>query len=433
MKIYFRGLADIFRPKQIFADLSQAKIPGVVFPLSSYFYWDIGTGKPNVERGILPCQMKMESEADYSDLADFAEPCLAAMRECSMATDIFAIPSLSGNLRKIEWIEKLGWEKVFDILRYTQVEALRFAAEKGFSTSFVYYMIPPTMDKQDAQEVHAFNREYYIWLGGIAAQLGINLLFSNQLDSVGGHIVRSSLADGCEMAQWIDELNEAIGADVFGVNFHTGNANLCGQDMQMFIREVGHRLKAVTVCDNDGRHYSSLLPFSLFRRGEYATDWLGLIRGMRDVDFDGSLIFEANDTIYGYSPLLRPHVLQLVKAVADYLAWQVSLELEMKRHNKIVLFGAGNMCRNYMKNYGDKYPPLFTCDNNSARWGEIFCGLEVKNPQVLRILPDDVCVFICNVYYREIEAQLKEYGVKNIAFFNDEYMPTFHYDRLERG
>lgn len=86
-----------------------------------------------------------------------------------------------------------------------------------------------------------------------------------------------------------------------------------------------------------------------------------------------------------------------------------------------------------MKNYGDKYPPLFTCDNNAARWGEIFCDLEIKNPKVLQDLPDDVCVFICNVYYREIEAQLRELGVKNIAFFNDEYMPTFHYDRLERG
>lgn len=430
MKIYFRGLADIFRPKQIFADLCQAKIPGVVFPLSGYFYWDINTDIPHSKREILPCQMKMGTDADYSQLAAFAEPCLAGMRDCGMQADVFDMPSLGGNLRQAEWIEQLGWEWVCDALKHTQEAALRFAAKQGFRISFVHYMLSPDMSPQ---EIDVFNREYYTWLGGLASELGISLLFTNQLDNVGGHIVRGSLADGREMAQWVDSLNAAVGAEVFGVNFHAGNANLCGQDMQMFIREVGHRLKAATVCDNDGRHYASLLPFSMFRRGEYATDWLGLIRGMRDVDFDGSLIFEANDTIYGYSPLLRPHVLQLAKAVADYLAWQVSLELEMKRHDKIVLFGAGNMCRNYMKNYGDKYPPLFTCDNNSARWGEIFCGLEIKNPEVLRHLPDDVCVFICNVYYREIEAQLRELGVKNIAFFNDEYMPTFHYDRLERG
>lgn len=430
MKIYFRGLADIFRPRQIFADLAQAKISGVVLPLGAYFYWDVDTEGINRKREILPCQMKIDVDADYGALAAFAEPCLSAMQKYGLTAEVFDMPSLGGNLRQAEWIEQLGWERVCGALKYTQEAALRFAAKQGGRISFVHYILPPDMSNQ---EVDVFNREYYAWLGGLASELGISLLFTNQLDNVGGHIVRGSLADGREMAQWVDSLNAAVGTEVFGVNFHTGNANLCGQDMQMFIREVGHRLKAVTVCDNDGRHYASLLPFSTFRRGEYATDWLSLIRGMRDVDFDGSLIFEANDTIYGYSPLLRPHVLQLAKAVADYLAWQVSLELEMKRHDKIVLFGAGNMCRNYMKNYGDKYPPLFTCDNNSARWGEMFCGLEIKNPQVLRDLPDDVCVFICNVYYREIEAQLRELGVKNIAFFNDEYMPTFHYDRLERG
>lgn len=430
MRIYFSGMVDIFRPKQILNDLVQAEISGVVFPLCGYFYWDVDTGAINKKQEILPCQMKMALENEYKDLDRFAEPCLSELDRCKMCFDIFDIPALGENINQVDWIIEAGWENVFHVLRHTQIAALNFAASKGLKTSYVYYMEPPDMNRQ---ETRTFNKAYYVELGNLAAQLGINLLFSNQLRLVGGHNIRGALAEGYEMAQWIDELNEAVGSEVYGVNFHVGKANLCGQDMQMFIREVGARLKAVTVCDNDGRHYSSMVPFSFFRGGEYATNWLGLIRGMRDVEFDGSLIFEVGETVYGFSPLLRPQVLQLVKAVADYLAWQVSLELEMKRHRKIVLFGAGNMCRNYMKNYGEKYPPLFTCDNNSARWGESFCGLEIKNPQVLRELPDDVCVFICNVYYREIEAQLRELGVKNIAFFNDEYMPTFHYDRLERG
>ena len=249
MKIYFRGLADIFRPRQLFADLCQAKIPGVVFPLSGYFYWDINTAIPHSKREILPCQMKMEVEAAYSQLAAFAEPCLAGMRDCGMQADVFDMPSLGGNLRQAEWIEQLGWERVCGALKYTQEAALRFAAKQGGRISFVHYMLPPDMSNQ---EVDVFNREYYAWLGGLASELGISLLFTNQLDNVGGHIVRGSLADGCEMARWVDGLNEAVEAEVFGVNFHTGNANLCGQYMQMFIREVGHRLTAVTVCDDDG-------------------------------------------------------------------------------------------------------------------------------------------------------------------------------------
>ena len=90
------------------------------------------------------------------------------------------------------------------------------------------------------------------------------------------------------------------------------------------------------------------------------------------------------------------------------------------------------MCRNYLKCYGEKYPPLFTCDNNGKLWGSVFEGLEVKNPQVLSALPKDCAVFICNIYYREIEEQLRQMGIENpIEFFNDEYMPSFYFDRLE--
>lgn len=133
-----------------------------------------------------------------------------------------------------------------------------------------------------------------------------------------------------------------------------------------------------------------------------------------------------------FSPLLRPQLLVLAKSVAEYFKWQIQIETALKKYSSVVLFGAGNMCRNFMKCYGDKYPPLFTCDNNSSLWGSTFCGLEVKAPETLRELPENCGVFICNIYYREIEQQLREMGVANIEFFNDEYMPTFPFDRIER-
>ena len=109
----------------------------------------------------------------------------------------------------------------------------------------------------------------------------------------------------------------------------------------------------------------------------------------------------------------------------------MEIESLLEGYDSIVLFGAGNMCRNYMKCYGEKYPPLFTCDNNRQLWGTSFCGLKVKPPEALRDLREDCVVLICNIYYREIESQLREMGIKNIGFFNDEYMPSFHFDRLK--
>lgn len=75
----------------------------------------------------------------------------------------------------------------------------------------------------------------------------------------------------------------------------------------------------------------------------------------------------------------------------------------------------------------DQYPPLFTCDNNPKLWGTTFEGLVVKNPVELIDLPKDYCVVICNSFYREIELQLKEMGIENIGYFNDEYMPSFYF------
>ena len=56
----------------------------------------------------------------------------------------------------------------------------------------------------------------------------------------------------------------------------------------------------------------------------------------------------------------------------------------------------------------------------------------MEPPERLRDLPPGAAIFICNVYYREIEAQLRGMGLSNpIEYFNDEYMPSFYFDRLE--
>lgn len=101
------------------------------------------------------------------------------------------------------------------------------------------------------------------------------------------------------------------------------------------------------------------------------------------------------------------------KLVADYFKWQIEIESFLKKYPSRILFGAGNMCRNYMKCYGEKYPPLFTCDNNKALWGTSFCGLEVKSPEALKEIVLDCAVFLCNIYYREIEEQISQMGIEN--------------------
>ena len=161
-------------------------------------------------------------------------------------------------------------------------------------------------------------------------------------------------------------------------------------------------------------------------------DWLGVIRGLREIDFDGPMVFDFRGTSEAYSHLLRADFDVFIKKVTDYFAWQISMERTIRKYDMRVLFGAGNMCRNYMKCYGEAYRPLFTCDNNSAIWGTMFEGLEIRNPEALKGIPAECAIFICNVFYDEIEKQIRGMGIQNpIERFNDEYLPSMYMDRFD--
>lgn len=265
-------------------------------------------------------------------------------------------------------------------------------------------------------------------LHDLEKQAGYQLLY-NSYKEVNGSFVRGENSDASKLAERIDALNAKVGAECYGACVDTGVLNICGQDAYEFIHVLGSRVKAVIIRENDGQNDYAMLPFTSVALGQSQMDWLGVIRGLREIGYDGCLVMEFGDTASAFSPLLRPQLLSMAKSIAEYFKWQIEIENLLKRHTSIVLFGAGNMCRNYMKNYGEKYPPLFTCDNNEKLWGTKVCGLEVKNPLALKDISKDCAIFICNIYYREIEQQLRDLGIENtIEFFNDEYMPSFDYE-----
>ena len=66
------------------------------------------------------------------------------------------------------------------------------------------------------------------------------------------------------------------------------------------------------------------------------------------------------------------------------------------------------------------------------RYLKHLCTLTIKNPEELKKLPVDCAIFICNIYYDEIEEQLRRMGMNNpIERFNDEFMPSFYFDRID--
>ncbi len=293
-------------------------------------------------------------------------------------------------------------------------------------------IVSPLDAQNDKDKVWEINKKFYIELSKIAKDNNVLVLLQSKYFNLNGHLIRGICSDPYEASQWVNALNDKVGEKMFGYCLDVGVCNILGQDMYEFVKIIGEDLKAVIVRDNDGQTDEALIPFSSIGRGQSKTEWLGMIRGLRETFFDGLLILNIKGTANATPTLLHSSMLINAKAIIDYFKWQIEIENLLKKYEKIVLFGAGNMCRNYMKCYGEKYHPLFTCDNNSDMWGTEFAGLDVKSPEELRHIQDDCAIFICNIYYGEIQKQLREMGIKNpIEFFNDEYLPLFHFDRID--
>ena len=411
-----RGIVDRERPGQGLMDIKGAGFQELVCDLPIICSpWEL----ENVGKENRKASQKVSVSRNPEKLSECLQPMLMKSREMALAYPIAVSPGLLNNTRHNDLNELLGT---------LAEESIKICGKLGIA----YLVVQPLFAGISGEKIWETNRRYYLSLAGLAKENGVMLLLENRCRDINGHLVRGICADGGEAAEWVDRLNNEAGEERFGFCMDVGVCNLCGQNMYDFIQEMGDRIKAVVLCENNGSEKASLLPFTAVYGGRSQTDWLNLIRGLRDICYDGLLILDMADTAAAVSPILRPELLRYAKSVLDYFKWQIEIESLLKKHPSRVLFGAGNMCRNYMKCYGEQYPPLFTCDNNRALWGTGFCGLTVKSPEALKKLSPETAVFICNIYYREIEGQLREMGIQNpIEFFNDEYMPSFYFDRLD--
>lgn len=333
----------------------------------------------------------------------------------------------------------------FEMLRSDYVDVLikysRLVLHEFEQIGVSKFIVRPIVVNIARDNVRELNEKFYLDLVQSCENVDTQILLVNSCRSVGGHLVRGMFTEPDEAVEWVDSLNNQVdgaksidkcGDRRFAFCADIGAYNLCAMNMQDTLKSISKITEMIILGDNNGQTNMSLMPFFGENGGYGAVDYLSIIRGLREIRFDKDLVIDASTSVELCPAMLRSKYLAFLNDVAEYIKWQIELETSLYKYKNIVLFGAGNMCRAFMKAYGDRVHPLFTCDNNPKSWGTEFEGLEVKNPESLRELPDNTGVYICNMYYREIEAQLREMGIVNIEFFNDEYLPSYHENRIDR-
>ena len=181
-----------------------------------------------------------------------------------------------------------------------------------------YLIVHPIAWSGSQQEEREKNIAFYASLIPAAKQYDVCICLENMFHGRDGHIEDAVCSDFREAAAYIDTLNEMAGEERFGFCYDVGHATLLGRNHRRSLVQLGKRLKALHIHDNDGRNDLHMQPFAYTRGRQYVTDWDGFLQGLRDVGFDGVLSFETYHALVYLPQALKPVMLSYIAGVGRY-------------------------------------------------------------------------------------------------------------------
>lgn len=242
-------------------------------------------------------------------------------------------------------------------------------------------------------------------------------------DDISGYM-HNAYSDTLSLMKIADYCNRLCERPMIGICYNIGYGNLLAKNISSQLYLCREYLCMIHANDNGGRKNEKQMPYTFTKgRGNLVTDWYHIIQECIRMDFHGWMIFDTSG-LFGRCPEeLQTCYVRLMRALVDEWESQYSFEERVlnRGDKKLILFGAGQMLADYMRVFGDQYPPYFAVDNGQARWNTQMYGVSVKNPQeILKVPKEERNVVVCCMYYDSIGAQLREMGVE-FEEFHDRY------------
>lgn len=94
--------------------------------------------------------------------------------------------------------------------------------------------------------------------------------------------------------------------------------------------------------------------------------------------------------------------------------------IDMKNDTKeIILFGAGNIAIEFIKQYRSKVHFAFIVDNDPKKWGKRLLNVEIKSPDIIKKegILEKRKLIVTSMFYKDIEKQLKEVGLEKYSIY----------------
>ena len=156
-------------------------------------------------------------------------------------------------------------------------------------------------------ECLAANLRYYTPLIQFAESFGFGIALENDFGEKNGQ--RFYCAEIGELVELVD----AFHSPAVGICYDFGHAHLCGGSHTEKLLQIGSRLKAVHVQDNDGKTDGHRMP------GEGNDDWQDAMRGLALIDYQGELTYEIQNEGRSLTNEQKPAMIRRSFAVGQKL------------------------------------------------------------------------------------------------------------------
>lgn len=174
---------------------------------------------------------------------------------------------------------------------------------------------------KDKEEAKKANLEMYEKLILAAKKYRVTICLENLLAMNGDDIVGGICSTAEQTIDLIDTLNKKAGEKIFGFCFDVGHANASGIDMRRFLNELGDRVTALHIHDNNGKSDAHLIPYTQIRDQwgvELGVDWDAFLGGLQDIDYQGAIMFETFRATNHLPKAVEKDALTLILGIGKY-------------------------------------------------------------------------------------------------------------------
>ena len=173
-------------------------------------------------------------------------------------------------------------------------------------------------DQLSPEDEWNVNIESYSKLIPVAKEYGVTVCLENMFTGHLGKLYAACCSDISDACRYIDELNQIAGSKVFGFCLDTGHMLLCGLDPYKTVTQLGSRISAFHIHDNDGWDDLHLAPYMGI------LDWDRFCEGVKAVGYEGTLSFETFNVWNRVNPEVCGEMMRFIAACGRMFAKKIS-------------------------------------------------------------------------------------------------------------